>query len=231
MEQFDLSDCREMDVSDKSSEARRGGSPSLHKALSHPLRYAILVVVSENEASSKELSEELEAPFPRVCEYVRQLRDWGYIEVVRESRDSGGVEQFYRAVRRPVFDAAEWDKIPYLARIKTTNSIVSRVIQDIATSVKSRSFDNHPHRALLRMSISVDDQGFAEADESALRHLAELGRIEARSADRIARSGEPSRYLRTATLVFEAGIRDETGHPDGSEMPEPPLDNFQTAPE
>jgi DNA-binding transcriptional ArsR family regulator len=181
---------------------------ALHKALSHPLRYAVLVVLSEKEASPKELSEELGEPFMRVCEHVRLLKDWGYIELVKTHNRRGGTQHFYRAVRRPVFDAAEWQKIPFLARIRTTNSIIRGIISDIAASIKSGRFDAHPRRALLRMSITVDDEGFAEADESALNHLAELGRIEARSAARLAQSGEAGRYLRTATLVFEAGPTD-----------------------
>jgi DNA-binding transcriptional ArsR family regulator len=201
-------------------------SPSLHKTLSHPVRYAILMIVSEREASSKQLSEELDESFPRVCEHVRDLRKWGYIEVVRTSNDHGGSQQFYRAVRRPVFDAVEWAKMPLPVRVQTTDNIVSRIIKDIAASISSGRFDRHPRRALLRMSVAVDEEGFAEADESALRHLAELGRIEARSSERRAASGEESRYLRTATLVFEAGPEAEIGHGVGSGKSEPDVDKL-----
>ena len=72
-------------------------------------------------------------------------------------------------------------------------------------SVEAGVFDGRPHRALLRKPLLVDEQGFKEADESALRHLAELAEIEARSASRLIEHGEEGINLSTATLVFEAG--------------------------
>ncbi|MDX6625121.1 MAG: hypothetical protein QOE56_110 [Solirubrobacterales bacterium] len=72
-------------------------------------------------------------------------------------------------------------------------------------SVEAGVFDGRPHRALLRKPIVVDEQGFKEADESALRHLAELAEIEARSAARLIERGEEGINLSTATMVFEAG--------------------------
>ena len=219
----------DMDPSHNPMAREFAASPSVHKVLSHPVRYAILMVVSEREACSKELSEELDEAFPRVCEHVRQLKKWGYIEVVRTSNETGGSQQFYRAVRRPVFDAAEWEKVPLLARLKTTDAIVRKIIRDIAGSIKSGMFDAHPRRALLRMSILVDEKGFVEADESALRHLEELGRIEARSVDRLASSGGPSRVLRTATLVFEAGPGEGYEEISGSGKTEPGIDSLGTA--
>lgn len=180
--------------------------PALHKALSHPLRWSIHIFLSEREASSKEMADEMGEDFHLVCEHVRKLRGWGYIEAVDEDTRSAGTR--YRALIRPVFDAAEWDKVPPVVQEMTSRKIVRHVIKDIASSVRAKLFDSHPHRALLRLSIAVDEEGFSEADDAALAHIAELGRIEARSTNRRAVSGESATTLRTVTMVFPAGPAD-----------------------
>lgn len=75
-------------------------------------------------------------------------------------------------------------------------------------SIRAGIFDRRPHRALLRKPIVVDEQGFREADESALRHLADLSEIEARSAARLIERDEEGINVATATLVFESAQRD-----------------------
>jgi DNA-binding transcriptional ArsR family regulator len=192
----------------KSSEPKghaAGTNAALFKALSHPLRYRIMTILGEQEASPKEMAELLEEDFHRVYEQVRILNKSGFIELVGTDSKHGGTQHFYKATVRPVLDSEAWEKFPRLAREISTVSIARRIFADVIASIEAGVFDDSKHRALLRKRILVDEQGFKEADESALRHLAELSEIEARSAARLIESGEESITLSTATLVFEAG--------------------------
>ncbi|MGV1049759.1 MAG: hypothetical protein ACOYD4_14695 [Solirubrobacterales bacterium] len=178
---------------------------ALFKALSHPLRYRIMMILGDREASPKELAGLLDEDFHRVYEQVRILHNSEFIELVGTDSRHGGVQHFYKATVRPVLDAEAWEKFPLLAREIASVSIARRIFADVIASVEAGVFDGRPHRALLRKPILVDEQGFKEADESALRHLAELAEIEARSATRLIEHGEEGINLSTATLVFEAG--------------------------
>jgi DNA-binding transcriptional ArsR family regulator len=182
-----------------------GANAALFKALSHPLRYRIMMVLGEREASPKELAELLDEDFHRVYEQVRILNKSEFIELVGTDSRHGGTQHFYRASVRPVLDAEAWEKFPRLAREIATVSSARRIFADVIASIEAGVFDDRKHRALLRRPIVVDEQGFKEADESALRHLDELTEIEARSASRLIESGAEGINVATATLVFEAG--------------------------
>jgi DNA-binding transcriptional ArsR family regulator len=184
---------------------------ALFKALSHPLRYRIMMVLGDRQASPKELAGLLDEDLDQIYEQVRILKNSEFIELVSADLRRGGTQHFYKATVRPVLDAEAWEKFPRLAREIASVSIARRIFDDVIASVEAGAFDERPHRALLRKPIVVDEQGFREADESALRHLVELTEIEARSATRLIDRGEQGINVSTATLVFEAGERAEPG--------------------
>jgi DNA-binding transcriptional ArsR family regulator len=181
---------------------------ALFKALSHPLRYRIMMVLGDREASPRELAELLDEDFHRVYEQVRILGKSNFIELVGTDSRHGGTMHFYKATVRPVLDAEAWERFPRLAREIASVSIARRIVGDLIASIRAGIFDRRPHRALLRKPLVVDEQGFREADESALRHLAELTEIEARSAARLVERDEEGIKVATATLVFESARSD-----------------------
>lgn len=176
----------------------------LHKALSHPLRYRILILLGETEASPKELTEALGQDFQRVCEQVRILRDGGFIELVAKDRRRGGTQHFYRATVRPFLDADEWANLPLPVQESISASILRMVFKDAQAALRTGDFDAHPHRVLIEKPLIVDEQGFEDADASALRYLAELGRIALESSGRLTASGEEGISLNTATMIYTA---------------------------
>ncbi|HUC00783.1 MAG TPA: hypothetical protein VMS11_13255 [Solirubrobacterales bacterium] len=198
-------------TSPQTQDLEEGRNHALYKALSHPIRYRILMALGEVEASPKELSELLEHDFHRVCEQVRILRDAGFIELVAEDQRRGGTQHFYKATVRPLLDADEWAEFPLLARESISVSILRIIFDDVAEALKTGDFDAHPHRALLQKPMIVDEQGYEEADASALRHLAELNKIAAESAGRLIRNGKEGIPIKTATIIHTAASHAKTG--------------------
>jgi DNA-binding transcriptional ArsR family regulator len=176
---------------------------TLFKALSNPLRYQVMMILGEREASPKELAEALGEGFHKTWEHVRLLEGWGLIELVDTDRRRGGTQHFYRAKTLPVLNAGEWAELPKLAREGGSAMIIRQIIGEISSSVGHGSFDSHPHRVLIRKPALVDEQGFREIDESAVEHLNRVTEIEAQSAARRIESGEPSHRVMTVTLAFE----------------------------
>jgi DNA-binding transcriptional ArsR family regulator len=183
--------------------AGSGTNLTLFEALSHPLRYRMMMVLGERRASPKQLADLLDEDRVRIAEQIRYLRDADCIELVA-TETGGGAQHLYRATVRPVLDAEAWEKFPRLAREIASVQIVRRIVSDVVASVETGVFDARQHRALLSKPIRVDDQGFREADESALRHLDELTEIAARSAARLIENGQEPINVSTATLVFES---------------------------
>jgi DNA-binding transcriptional ArsR family regulator len=181
-----------------------GGHYALHRALSHPLRYRVLMLLGEVEASPKELAELLDEDFQRVCEQVRILRGGGFIELVDEDKRRGGTQHFYKATIRPLLDADEWAQLPPGVRETVSSTILSVIFKDAAAAMKSGAFDAHPHRVLIDKPMIIDEQGYREADAAAVRLLGELNRIAAESAARLLRSGEKGIAVKSATMIYTA---------------------------
>lgn len=175
-----------------------------YKMMSNPLRTRMMMLLGDREASPKELAEVLDEDFQRVCSQIRWLERNDFIELVDEDGRKGGVMHFYKATRRPRVEADEWEHLPEFARQSNSAAILHVVVRDFRAALLSGDFDAHRHRALLQKPMLVDEQGMREADESALRHLDELERIEADSAHRRVESGERAIPIKTSTIVHPA---------------------------
>jgi len=71
--------------------------PSWAKAMSHPLRGAILQILRrEKSTSPRQASRELEASLGTVSYHFRALQSLGLIEICKQIPRRGAVEHFYR---------------------------------------------------------------------------------------------------------------------------------------
>jgi len=70
------------------------------KALSHPLRAAILERLYGREASPVELAREMGESLPNIAYHVRELHKLGAVALVRQRHVRGAVEHTYTATVR-----------------------------------------------------------------------------------------------------------------------------------
>jgi DNA-binding transcriptional ArsR family regulator len=181
---------------------------TLFKALSNPLRYRLMMILGEREASPKELAEVIGEGFHKTWEHVRLLEGWGLIELVDTDQRRGGTQHFYRAKTLPVLDAVEWAELPKFARETASAAIIRTIIGEISSSVEQGLFDSHRHRVVIRKPVLVDEQGFREIDEASIAHLDRVAEIEAKSAARRIESGETARRVMSLTMAFETAPPD-----------------------
>lgn len=184
------------------SEKLTGRAALLLKALTNGLRFRIMIVLSDQEASPKELADILGADFKRVCEHVKLLERDGFIEMIGTDVRLGGTMHIFRAKARPFVNTDDSESLSRNQREEISAAIIQAVIVDLVRATESGSMDSRPDRVLIRLPLLLDDEGFREADESAVRHLEELHEIQARSAERRAVSGEPGVNAASATTVF-----------------------------
>jgi hypothetical protein len=161
-----------------------------------------LTILDERVASPTELSELLEEDRYTIYRHVKDLEKANCIELVATDKRRGGTQHFYKAIIRPIIDTEAAERLPQLLRETQSAQIVPLVIGDVVEAAEARAFDSHPARSLLRSNFVYDGQAMTESGEAAMRFFDELQEIQARSAGRIAESGEEGMNVSSAVFVF-----------------------------
>ncbi len=178
--------------------------PRLAKALSHPMRTRILAILNERVASPNEISEMIDERLPNVSYHVRALQDLGCIELVSTAQRRGAIEHYYRAIVRPFFTDRDWKRLPQSGRQAVSDVALQMIWEDVSDSIKSGKFEARPDRHLTRSAMEVDEAGWKELHDLLARTLQETEKIQARSADRIKKSGDNAFPARVVMMHFES---------------------------
>jgi DNA-binding transcriptional ArsR family regulator len=192
-----------MTSNEKTQKHAAGVNAELFKALAHPLRGRIMVLLDESQASPKELADRLGESLENVAYHVRGLAKVGLIELIDTDTRRGGKQHFYKASARPIMDTSSWELLPQLLREVNSVWVAQIILGDLIEALGAGTFDARPGRTMLRMHIVVDDEGYDELEPAARRYLEELQAIEARSGERRSKSGERGVNVATAALAFE----------------------------
>src|SRR3954452_23132634 len=120
------------------SDRRRLDSERLMKAMSHPLRAAILRVLNERTASPAELARELDDHLHNVSYHTKRLEQLGCIELVKERQVRGAVEHFYRATARAMVDTSEWESLGPVIKEDLVGQTMQVVLDYFTASSKAK---------------------------------------------------------------------------------------------
>jgi Helix-turn-helix domain len=183
-------------------QSQTGRGALLLKALTHNLRFRIMITLTDREASPKELAEIHDADFKRVCDHVKLLERDGLIELVDTDSRLGGTQHFFRAKARPFVSTEDTMKLSLARRVEISDAICQAIIVDLVRATESGSMDSRPDRVLVRMPLILDEEACREADDSVVRHMEELHDIQARSAERRAVTGDPGINASSVTAIF-----------------------------
>jgi DNA-binding transcriptional ArsR family regulator len=184
--------------------------PRIAKALSHPMRARILVILNERVASPNEIAETIDERLPNVSYHVRALLELGCIELVDTAQRRGAIEHYYRAIIRPFFSDRDWKRIPRSARQAISDTALEIVWEDVSDAVKAGTFDGRPDRYLTHSPMVLDEQGWTEMTAVMAKAFAEAEKVESRSAGRLKRSKEDGVPTRVVLMQFESPPGDGT---------------------
>jgi hypothetical protein len=161
-------------------------APDLARALSHPLRVKILVVLNEVVASPKEL--ELLIPggpkLPDLSYHCRQLLKYGCVEVVKHERVRGAVKTYYRAITRAFLDNDAWARMSDKAKTKFSVAAVKAVTDSAHDALIAQTFDKRPDRNAITLDFPADEQAWLEGTAIVLDAYEKLQGVEGRAANR-----------------------------------------------
>jgi DNA-binding transcriptional ArsR family regulator len=188
-------------------ETRSGGSSELDdqliRVMGNRLRVEILTLLTERLGSPKELSAKLGVTLNTVSNHVNALSKMGLVELVSERPARGSVEHFYRSVMRPLLSDEEWERLSLDERQQFSLWIVRLVLMDIAKSMSSGKFDRRLDRYAVRVPMIVDLEGWRELNRINSRALDETLEVQAKSAERLAKSDEDGIHVSASLLCFE----------------------------
>jgi DNA-binding transcriptional ArsR family regulator len=178
--------------------------PRIAKALSHPMRARILVILNERVASPNEIADEIGERLPNVSYHVRALQDLECIELVDTAQRRGAIEHYYRAVVRPFFSEKDWKRLPRSGRQAISGTALEVIWEDVAAAVNGGTFDARAERYLTHSPMTLDEEGWAEMTKLLDTTFAEAERIASRSAARLRKAGDDGAPTRLVLMHFES---------------------------
>lgn len=176
---------------------------ALYKAMSHPVKFEILAILGEREASPREVSDEIGVSLKRTASLFLELRDADLIALVETDKRRGGIQHFYKKIAEIVLDTADAERLSKAEREVGSGTVVGKVFGDVAEALEQGSLDSHPARSLLRLLTTVDDEGMRRAGQLALQLVADLEAVGIESLGRLAQSGEQGMNISGSVLIFE----------------------------
>jgi DNA-binding transcriptional ArsR family regulator len=178
--------------------------PRLAKALSHPLRARIFVILNERVASPNEIAETLDERLPNVSYHTRALAELGCIELVRTAQRRGAIEHYYKAIKRPFFDERDWKRLPRSARKAVADLGLQLIWEDVSEAIEAGTLDGRPDLHLVRSPLVLDEEGWGELRDALAGVLKEADRIAKRSGKRLAKSDESGIPAKLVVMHFES---------------------------
>jgi DNA-binding transcriptional ArsR family regulator len=173
------------------------------KAMSHPLRAAILRVLNDRTASPAELARELDDHLHNVSYHTKRLEQLGCVELVKERHVRGAVEHFYRATTRTLVDTSEWEGLDPVIKEDLVGEVMQKILDDFVASAGAKIVGSDKDMWLTRTPLVLDDEGLREAQAIHERAFEEVQEVEARSAERLLKAKEEGMPVSSSQALFK----------------------------
>lgn len=179
------------------------------KAISHPERAKILLILNEETASPVQIKRKHGGDVREISRQCRMLEKLKCIELVSTRPRRGATEHFYRATEFHLVEDDEWESLHPVQKDHFLGDVVSAIGRDIDRSHKSRMLGSEPEAEMLARDPRVfDREGLAKAAEIMRRVRDELAEVEEESTGRLAVAGEQGTIHATLLGLFETPPND-----------------------
>jgi DNA-binding transcriptional ArsR family regulator len=185
------------------------------RALAHPIRVAALALFAEQVLSPKEVAERLDVTLPLASYHVRQLQQFGLIELVRTAPRRGTLQHFYKARSQPKISDLAWGEVPMIVKREMVAAALQQANAAMAVAASEGGFDRADAHAS-RTSIDLDERAWRQLAKLMARTLERVEQIQADAARRISLSEDAEALKATVLLLqFEGpygNVHDAAGH-------------------
>lgn len=184
-------------------QAKTGVDQRLVKALAHPLRVQILMILNDRMASPNELSKELDEGLSQVSYHVKVLKDYECIEMVKTEPRRGAVEHYYRATTRAFLTDQDYEYLPDSIKPGATTTILRMMMDEVVGALEAGTFTGRDDMHLSWTPNLVDEQGWDETVDLVNETLDRVLEIQAKSAARLVKSGGEGFPASVVMMHFE----------------------------
>jgi DNA-binding transcriptional ArsR family regulator len=185
------------------AKAQTGVDQRVVKALAHPLRVQILMILNERMASPNELSKELDEGLSQVSYHVKVLKDYECIEMVKTEPRRGAVEHYYRATARAFLDDSDFQQLPESIKPGATAAVLRMMMDDVVSALKAGTLTGRDDMHLSWTPGVVDEQGWSEMVDLVNGTLEQAMDIQSKSATRLAKNAEEGIPATVVLMHFE----------------------------
>jgi len=182
---------------------RRKASENRIKAMSHPLRAAILRILADRTTSPAEMARELDEELSNVSYHTKQLVGFECAELVSTRPVRGALEHFYRATERHLIDTEEWEELDPVIAEDLVCEFMQKILDDFVASARAGIVGSDKNFQLTRTPLVLDPQGLQEVLETHERMRLEILEIESRSAARLVESEEAGVNVSSSQACFQ----------------------------
>src|ERR1044072_4472721 len=147
-----------------------GINAALCKALAHPIRGSIMVLLDQQPRSPSELAKILEESLNTIAHHVRELAkspgpgEDPLIELVGTDERPRGTRHIYKAVARPIIEVEAWEQLAQLVREFNSVWVGQIFLGDLREAFEQRTFDARPGRVMVRMNLVLDEPGWTDLE-------------------------------------------------------------------
>lgn len=188
--------------------------PVLAKALTHPLRGHILLMLGERGvASPKEIGDALDIGVQEISYHVRSLKARALIRLVRTEQRRGVKEHYYELVEPLVYvDDEDWKHLPRQIKARFSASLLKVLMADAVDALRAGTFNRGDcHHS--RLTMPVDAQGQREVVDVLNDALERLVEIQQGCAERMTLPSDEAIPIAIYVSAFEtANGAERSGH-------------------
>src|SRR3954449_5602585 len=177
--------------------------PRIAKALSHPMRARILMILNERVASPNEIADMIHERLPNVSYHVRALLKLDCVELVDTAQRRGAIEHYYRAVVRPYFSDRDWKRLPRTGRHAISGAALRIIWEDVADALQAGTFESRTDRHLSHNDVTLDEQGWREVAKLLSSMIGDVEKITSESTKRLRAAGEDGISATVVAMQFE----------------------------
>lgn len=160
-------------------------------------------VREEGGLTAAEIATEIGADPAEIDGYLRDLSNAGVIERIA---GPGGGERYRSASpvhRTHIITKRQTEEMPLEDREDLSGQLRQLIEDDVEASIRGKAFDRRSERFLTRTPMKLDEQGWLELAGLHSEILSAGFEISARSAARLAETGERAIEVRSVQMLFE----------------------------
>jgi hypothetical protein len=193
-------------------QRKRQPVEAMTHAINHWIRVEIIAIFHEGDYSAGQVAEMIGVDVKTVTGHIHDLYESGCIEFAGTKMIDGYARPVYRAIVMPVVTPEVYRTMPIPERHSLNGAVTQAILTETVSAYSAGKMDEDEELYLVWDAPYLDAQGEREMHDHLAASYKGAKRIHAKSANRMAKSGELGH---TKVVGFLGYRRGRPGRPDG----------------